>query len=43
MGIKLESQGNPETLYVKSVYKACEILQFRALRPWYWIDTIFNL
>ncbi|CAG7732165.1 unnamed protein product, partial [Allacma fusca] len=43
MGIKLESQGKPETLYVKSVYKACEILQFRALRPWYWIDTIFNL
>ncbi|CAG7722213.1 unnamed protein product [Allacma fusca] len=43
MDIKFDSQTKEDTPYVKAINKACEIVQFKAIRPWHWIYFISRL
>ncbi|CAG7719200.1 unnamed protein product, partial [Allacma fusca] len=43
MDIKFNSQRNQDIPYVKSVYKACEVVQYQILRPHLWLNFIFKL
>ncbi|CAG7710835.1 unnamed protein product [Allacma fusca] len=43
MDQKFDSQRKKDTPYLRDVSKTCEIIQFRAVRPWLWPDFIFHL
>ncbi|CAG7818846.1 unnamed protein product, partial [Allacma fusca] len=43
MDIKLYAQTKEDNPYVKAIYKACEIVQFKAIRPWHWVYFISSL
>jgi cytochrome P450 family 4 len=43
MDQRFDAQRKKDTPYLNAVNKACEILQYRAIRPWFWINLCFNL
>ncbi|CAG7818847.1 unnamed protein product [Allacma fusca] len=43
MDIKFNTQTKEDNPYVKAIYKACEIVQFKAIRPWHWVYSISSL
>ncbi|CAG7726578.1 unnamed protein product, partial [Allacma fusca] len=43
MGKSFNSQRTKDTSYLQAVEKACEVAMYRAFRPHFWLDTIFNI
>lgn len=43
MGVAVNGQKDSESEYVKAIATLCDLIMYRAFRPWYQPDCIFNL